>query len=101
MVYIVLTLDIPLSVVYEVFGYPNQVRTYDDRWIILHYKTLGVDIVLTQASNLTRTLFVSLAAPHSKHQSYIGYLPSETVDQPCSSYGTFPCIAPTATPMPK
>jgi WD40 repeat protein len=99
MTYLVLTLDIPLSVVYEVFGYPDRVKTYEG-WIILHYETLGVDIVVTQASNLSRTLFVSLAAPHSKHQSYIGYLPSEPVDQPCSTYGTFPCVAPTATPGP-
>lgn len=98
LVYIVLTIDIPLSVIYEVFGYADEVKTYDD-WVILRYKTRGIDIVLTQGSNFTRTLFVSLVVPYSKHQSYIGYLPSEPVDQPCSSYGVFPCIAPTATPM--
>jgi WD40 repeat protein len=93
---------IPIRIVREAFGDPEDVRVYDglpslrDYWLV--YPSLGL-VFGSDATAPSRTIVsIYIMPPHIVNNDIINSASTLDVDQPCPDYGTPPCIAPTAIP---
>jgi hypothetical protein len=104
--HIVADIDVPVKVVFEVFGSPDQVTIddvigdYDTAYLhYLVYQDLGLAFMAGDFPYDGTTTFFSLSWPGNGF-TWSELPPGEPLTQTCTTYGVPPCIAPTATMTP-
>jgi len=93
-----ISMNVSVTTVLETFGNPVTMAETDDTYF-LEYADLGLVFTVSSRTDPTKVNQAILTAdPAINNRFRDGTYGTSPVNQPCSTYGTPPCIAPTAVP---